>query len=288
MDLLGIEFGEEARKRDACEVMDVNFSAVSCIEEHHMHCITRLWKDSGIQTCYEHRREFQLSDSAKYFFDGLARLAGQDYVVTDQDILRARVPTSGIFEENFQFDKILLRIIDVGGQRTERRKWIHCFENVTSIIYLVALSEYDQQLYENNGVNRMEESLKLFGTILCYPYFNSLYPIVFFNKKDILEEKIKTSHLADYYPEFKGPKCDAQAAQTFIKEMFLREYRTCDEKKDTPIFTHFTQATDTNSVLIDKIQGSVPSSVDIRYPLPMMHVYRVCSSAAPPSVHQPS
>lgn len=42
-------------------------------------------------------------------------------------------------------------IVDVGGQRSERRKWIHCFENVTSIIFLVALNEYDQKLVENNN-----------------------------------------------------------------------------------------------------------------------------------------
>ncbi len=40
------------------------------------------------------------------------------------------------------------RMVDVGGQRSERRKWIHCFENVTSIMFLVALSEYDQVLVE--------------------------------------------------------------------------------------------------------------------------------------------
>ncbi|KAK2119674.1 hypothetical protein P7K49_001060 [Saguinus oedipus] len=39
-------------------------------------------------------------------------------------------------------------MVDVGGQRSERRKWIHCFESVTSIIFLVALSEYDQVLAE--------------------------------------------------------------------------------------------------------------------------------------------
>lgn len=43
----------------------------------------------------------------------------------------------------------LCRMVDVGGQRSERRKWIHCFENVTSIIFLAALSEYDQVLYES-------------------------------------------------------------------------------------------------------------------------------------------
>jgi guanine nucleotide-binding protein G(i) subunit alpha len=34
-------------------------------------------------------------------------------------------------------------MVDVGGQRAERRKWIHCFEEVTAIIYCVALNEYE-------------------------------------------------------------------------------------------------------------------------------------------------
>lgn len=44
----------------------------------------------------------------------------------------------------------LCRIVDVGGQKSERRKWIHCFENVIALIYLASLSEYDQCLEENS------------------------------------------------------------------------------------------------------------------------------------------
>lgn len=56
-----------------------------------------------------------------------------------------------------------IRMVDVGGQRSERRKWIHCFENVTSIMFLVALSEYDQVLVESdNEVNdEYTHSLKI-------------------------------------------------------------------------------------------------------------------------------
>ena len=45
----------------------------------------------------------------------------------------------------------LFRMIDVGGQRSERRKWIHCFENVTSVMFLVAISEYDQTLRDEEA-----------------------------------------------------------------------------------------------------------------------------------------
>lgn len=56
-------------------------------------------------------------------------------------------------------------MIDVGGQRNERSKWIHFFEDVTAIIFVVALSEYDLKLEEDESTNRMHESLKLFGDI---------------------------------------------------------------------------------------------------------------------------
>ena len=94
-------------------------------------------------------------------------------------------------------------MVDVGGQRSERRKWIHCFEGVTSIMFLVALSEYDQFLVESNSVNRMEESRALFSSIMRYPWFKSSSVILFLNKNDVIEEKIKKSHLQDFFPEFK-------------------------------------------------------------------------------------
>lgn len=59
-------------------------------------------------------------------------------------------------------------MVDVGGQRSERRKWIHCFENVTSIIFLVALSEYDQILFESEN----EVSQVLFSLFYYTPWHN--------------------------------------------------------------------------------------------------------------------
>lgn len=66
-------------------------------------------------------------------------------------------------------------MVDVGGQRSERRKWIHCFENVTSIIFLVALSEYDQILFESeNEVSNFKVSTNQFQTnCLFYPLLES-------------------------------------------------------------------------------------------------------------------
>lgn len=45
-------------------------------------------------------------------------------------------------------------MFDVGGQRSERKKWIHCFEGVTAIIFCVALSDYDLVLAEDEEMVR--------------------------------------------------------------------------------------------------------------------------------------
>ena len=44
----------------------------------------------------------------------------------------------------------------MGGQRSERKKWIHCFEGVTAIVFCVALSAYDLMLAEDEEMVREE------------------------------------------------------------------------------------------------------------------------------------
>ncbi|KAL2093161.1 hypothetical protein ACEWY4_010473 [Coilia grayii] len=115
-----------------------------------------LWADSGIQECFSRAREYQLNDSAQYYLDSLDRIGAPDYQPTEQDILRTRVKTTGIVETHFTFKNLHFRLFDVGGQRSERKKWIHCFEDVTAIIFCVALSGYDQVLHEDETTQASE------------------------------------------------------------------------------------------------------------------------------------
>uniref|UniRef100_A0A1B6EDC0 Guanine nucleotide-binding protein subunit alpha n=1 Tax=Clastoptera arizonana TaxID=38151 RepID=A0A1B6EDC0_9HEMI len=244
MDLLKIQYADSANIEKAELIRGVDFETVTTFESPYVEAIKDLWVDSGIQECYDRRREYQLTDSAKYYLLEIDRVAASNYLPTEQDILRVRVPTTGIIEYPFDLEEIRFRMVDVGGQRSERRKWIHCFENVTSIIFLVALSEYDQILFESENENRMEESKALFKTIITYPWFQHSSVILFLNKKDLLEEKIMYSHLVDYFPEYDGPQRDAIAAREFILRMFV----DLNPDSEKIIYSHFTCATDTENI----------------------------------------
>ena len=89
---------------------------------------------------------FLLGHSVEMFLQTLyiPSLPHQNYIPSQQDVLLARQPTKGIHEYDFEIKNVPFKMVDVGGQRSERRRWFECFDCVTSILFLVSSSEYDQ------------------------------------------------------------------------------------------------------------------------------------------------
>jgi len=104
---------------------------------------------------------------------------------------RCRVQTTGIHEHEFSIDNNIFRIVDVGGQRSERKKWIRCFEGVTCVVFVAAISTYDQVLFEDSETNRLHEALNLFEEVSNAEWFTKTSMILFLNKSDLYAKKIK-------------------------------------------------------------------------------------------------
>jgi len=204
----------------------------------------KLWLDPGVQLCVTRSREYQLNDSAEYYLNALDRICVDDYVPTIQDVLRTRVKTTGIVETDFNFKDLHFKMFDVGGQRSERKKWIHCFEGVTSIIFIVAISEYDLTLAEDQEMNRMTESMKLFDSICNNKWFANTSIILFLNKIDLFAEKIKKTPLKYGFPEYDGPNTYDEAT-AYIQDQFEHLNRNKEAKE---IYCHLTCATDTTNI----------------------------------------
>jgi len=206
--------------------------------------IRGLWKDPGVREAVSRSREFQLNDSAVYYFNAIDRMSSSNYMPTDQDILRSRVKTTGITETTFKVGELTYKLFDVGGQRSERKKWIHCFENVTALVFLVSLSEYDQMLYEDESVNRMQEALTLFDSICNSRWFVKTSIILFLNKIDLFSEKLPRSPLGDYFPDYIGGD-NYDAACSYLLNRFVSLNQSAATKQ---IYAHYTCATDTNQI----------------------------------------
>lgn len=219
----------------------------SVIDDSNRSHIKALWADRVIQTTYQHRSHFQLLDSAVYFFEKLDQLGAPGYLPSDQDILRCRVRTTGIVEQEFHINGEKFRLFDVGGQRNERKKWIHCFEGVTAVLFVGVLSEYDLTLYEDESMNRMEETLQIFDEICNSAYFTKTSIILFLNKRDIFQEKIKVVPLnvCPCFKSYNGPNTYETGCQLIENAFHAR-----NKNPNKLIYAHVTCATDTNNMKV--------------------------------------
>jgi len=204
--------------------------------------LAELWTDPGIQETYKRRNEFQILDSTEYFFKQIQTISKKEFLPTSDDVLRCRVKTTGIVETEFYYNDFKFKLFDVGGQRNERKKWIHCFDNVTAVIFVASLSEYDQKCYEDDQTLRMRESLVLFDEICNSRYFQDTDIILFFNKRDLFTEKIKTTDLKVCFKNYTGG-CDYEAALAFIQ----KEFKDKNQDEGRQIYCHVTCETKTNN-----------------------------------------
>ncbi|KAA0169813.1 hypothetical protein FNF27_06837 [Cafeteria roenbergensis] len=185
---------------------------------------TEIWHSSSVQAAWERRSEFWVLDAARYYFENASRFVDPAFVPNEDDVVMARVITTGIAETSYRDSGVDITLVDVGGQRSERRKWIRCFEGVDAVAFLCALPEYDQVLYEDASTNRMRESLSLFAEVVANPAFARTPFFLLLNKKDLFETMIATRDLAATFPEYRGGK-DASQAVGFITKLFEERFR---------------------------------------------------------------
>lgn len=240
-----IAYSEETTKSHAAflENLDTDIDAEDAFADDRVkNALRALWEDTGVQSAVSKGHEFALNDNMQYYFDNLDRLFDPDWLPNDQDMLHARLRTTGITETFFDLKEMTFRMMDVGGQRSERKKWIHCFEGVHCLLFLAALSGYDQSLIEDVNANQMHEALMLFDSLVNGEWFRDKPIILFLNKIDLFREKLKKSPIISHFPDYPGPEGDEQAATRF----FASKFQKINNNAHREIYIHFTNATDTN------------------------------------------
>mmetsp|Transcript_22793 Transcript_22793/g.53822 ORF Transcript_22793/g.53822 Transcript_22793/m.53822 type:complete len:406 (+) Transcript_22793:354-1571(+) len=214
---------------------------------HIWKLIKTFWESKFMKEVWLKRSYVNIIDGHKEFLDSLERIASPSFKPTQQDLLLARVKTTQVNMERYRIDGIEFEMYDVGGQRSERRKWIDCFDSVDAVIFVAALSEFDQNLAESKRTNRMVEALELFRTVCNNRAFANTSVLLFLNKKDIFEEKLQYSDIAAQKPfaDYDGPPNDLNNGIIY----FIEKFKDClinDEMTDS--FIQPCTATDTNNM----------------------------------------
>ncbi|XP_064601177.1 guanine nucleotide-binding protein subunit alpha-11-like [Liolophura sinensis] len=183
--------------------------------------LRQLWADRGVQQCYARRAEFSqdlcLSQAGQYFLQHIDRVLASKYSPTIMDILYIRKPTLGVQEHIFNIDNLLYRVIDVAGQKSQRKKWIHFFESVTAVVFFASLAGYNENLEEEKTTNSLRDSLQTFREVA----FNQ-----FLERTEFILSSTRDS--------------SAESCAQYIKEQFQRH-----KPANKRVYTHITCAIDT-------------------------------------------
>lgn len=240
-----IDFGSEDTKPFAqlIEDADSDLEADEAFRDVRVRdAMKAMWLDAGVQQAVAKSHEFALNDNLSFYFQNVDRMFDPAWVPDDQDMLHARLRTTGITETVFELRDLTFRMMDVGGQRSERKKWIHCFDGVQCLLFLAALSGYDQCLVEDVNANQMHEALMLFESLVNGEWFKDKPIILFLNKIDLFREKLAASPIKSHFPDYNGKTTDEEAAKKF----FADKFRAINRNSKREIYVHFTNATDTN------------------------------------------
>ena len=122
---------------------------------------------------------------------------------------------------------------------------------MTACIFVTAISEFDQKLYEDASTNRMDEAVTLYDQICNHPSFGRTSMILFLNKRDLFREKIEVCDIAatPAFADYAGGR-DYDAGCAYFTAKFVR-LNTCD---DRVVYHHITCATDTRNIAV--VMGS--------------------------------
>jgi GTPase SAR1 family protein len=195
---------------------------------------------------------------AKHFFKNVRNYVKPGYVPTHEDIIHVRKKTNGIQEYHLKYDGKAVTIVDVGGQKSERRKWIDQFEKTTAIIFLVAINEYDLNMEEEVTENRLVDSIKMFRA-LSSSFLKDKPFILFLNKSDLFQKKIQKVPLASVFEGFeefeKSEKCKDkfETSWKFLAEQFKSKFSGTNT-----LTVHLTSALDAESC--KKVWSAVASN----------------------------
>ncbi|KIJ96986.1 hypothetical protein K443DRAFT_633416 [Laccaria amethystina LaAM-08-1] len=222
--------------------------------------IARLWNDPAVQQSLR-SADIALEEQPGFFLDQAERITEEEYKPKPEDVLKARVITTGPEEHVIRAEAANENarewtIYDVGGHRSQRAAWAQFFDDVNIIIFLAPMSGFNQVLAEDESINRLTDSLRLWQEICSNKVLASVEFVIFLNKFDILESKLKSGiQFSQFVTSYVGKPNEPKPVARYMLDVFVGIHHQHSSKK-RKVHPHVTCAVDTRatSTVISRIR----------------------------------
>lgn len=183
------------------------------------------------------------------------RMTGKGWLPSKEDLLQLRARTSGFVETKVQVKDWVWQLVDVGGQRVERKKWPAITANRNAILFWASLNDYDAEPEVGNMKTRMHESLGVWAEVVQSPDAGNVPIVLFLNKRDLFEKRLEACPMQEKWPDFDPPakrgKELVSAATSFVMAKYLKcltASTSCVQPES--VYVHVTCALDTDQMRV--------------------------------------
>lgn len=189
----------------------------------------RIWQHKPMRQSFRKlSKEFYIPDSTPYYLKNVGRFCAEDFEPSSEDRLMSRIRTMGVRTKQFPHPPVRFEFVDVGGQRNERRKWIHCFDDVKAVFYVVNLAGYNKVTFEEKDQNRMQEAASLFKKTMQNKVFKKTPVYLFLNKRDIFDEELQFLEPGDRglkqcFPDYDGDLRSYEQCTSYVSQQFEQQ-----------------------------------------------------------------
>ena len=189
--------------------------------------------------------------------DNIHDLLNPDYILSNQEVIRGQIETTSLHRLSVDIDGSQFEFLDVGGVRSERRKWDQYYEAVDLVMFIVSLPGYYQCLVEDsntvslmvaffpidqvshlrNPKTQMREALKTFESVTKAEPLKHTPIVLFLNKTDMFMNRLVDIPISDHFMNFKGGSDYPQAC-----EYFAQRFRKLDRRENGKLYFNLTNA----------------------------------------------
>jgi len=207
-----------------------------------------LWASAEVKKVWDQKDELPNISciNLDYIMEHIDRIVAPNAVPNDEDVLRTRNRTTGTVELEFCYEnKQDFKFVDVGGQKSERRKWSQVIQNPDAVLYFTSLTDFDVPIMVDSPKTKLQESLEIWESVVKAPAFANSIVILFLNKVDLFTEKLKKVDMTKAFPDYKGGK-DAKEGSRYIRNKFAAYLPNAQAQESLQV--HVTCALDTAQI----------------------------------------